>query len=338
MASITTTTTSSTSSASASGMRPINLSTDLAPLADLIEIVFADTMDSGGRAALREMRMLSKLGRGVNLLQKLSDSTLGIQQGYVWIEDGKLVGNVSIYPAKIPGTNRVWIIANVGTHPDYQRRGIARELMRASLEDIRARGGRAAVLQVDYDNYKAQNLYLDLGFRIERAWTVWRRPTNFRTPPPAEIDTVYITHPRRNEWRAIYALAQQLYPDSLGGLGWLRPVTPHYFRTGLWQKLQDALSLRSREQLVIRSSDEREIHAALLIERNAGLSTRLSLMVAPQYVTLYDEALISTAVRRFGNESMVLEYPYEEQLTASILERYHFRRSRSAYHMRLDFS
>jgi len=332
------TTPPNTASTSANGMRPINLSTDLAPLADLIEIVFADTMDSGGRAALREMRMLSKLGRGVNLLQKLGDSTLGIQQGYVWIEDGKLVGNVSIYPAKIPGAGNVWIIANVGTHPDYQRRGIARELMRASLEAIRARGGCAAVLQVDYDNYKAQNLYLDLGFRMERAWTVWRRSSSFRAPPPPEIDAVYITHPRRNEWRAIYALAQQLYPDSSGGLGWLRPLNPRYFHASLWQRLQDAANLRSSEQLVIRSGDEREIHAALLIERNAGLSTRLSLMVAPQYVTLYDEALISTAVRRFGSESMVLEYPYEEQFTASILERYHFRRSRSAYHMRLDFS
>lgn len=331
------TTAPNTSSSSANGMRPINLSTDLAPLADLIEVVFADTMDSGGRAALREMRMLSKLGRGVNLLQKLGDSTLGIQQGYVWIEDGKLIGNVSIYPAKTLDMGHMWIIANVGTHPDYRQRGIARDLMRASLDAIRARGAQSAVLQVDYDNHKAQNLYLDLGFRIERAWTVWRRSTSFRTPPPPEIDAVYITHPRSSEWRAIYALAQHVYPDSLGGLGWLRPLTPRYFHANLWQRIQDMFNLRSSEQLVIRSEDEHDIHAALLIERTAGLSTRLSLMVAPQYVTLYDEALISTAVRRFGSEPMVLEYPYEEQLTAAILERYHFRRSRTAYHMRIDF-
>ena len=36
------------------GLRPVNVRTDLAQLADLMEITFHDTMDESGRAAIRE--------------------------------------------------------------------------------------------------------------------------------------------------------------------------------------------------------------------------------------------------------------------------------------------
>ena len=84
------------------GLRPINLRTGVSPLADLIELVFADNMDSGGRAALREMRAMSRMGPGLRILSHLNDIAAGVHQGFVWIADGKLVGNVSVYPAQWP--------------------------------------------------------------------------------------------------------------------------------------------------------------------------------------------------------------------------------------------
>ncbi len=318
------------------GMRPVNLSTDLGPLADLIELVFANTMDSGGRAALREMRMLSRLGPGAHFFSRVNDLALGVQQGFVWIEDGKLIGNVSIYPAKLPHVPSTWIVANVGTHPDYQRRGIARRLMQASMAQIKKLGGQQAVLQVDYDNYGAQALYAQLGFVEERAWTVWRRGNVHRLPPPPEIDRVFIAHRRRNEWQAEYAMAQRLRPQEQGGLGWLRPTQPQAFRRSLLRRLDDLVNLRSVEHLVIRDMESGVLHASLRVERGMGTTTRLVLMVEPRLVGLYDEALISTAVRRFGSEPLRIEHPYDETTTNQILERYHFRRYRSALHMRWD--
>ncbi|MCZ7543814.1 MAG: hypothetical protein M5R40_09870 [Anaerolineae bacterium] len=44
------------------GLRPVNLRIDLGGIADLIEICFADQMDAQGRATVREMRALSRLG------------------------------------------------------------------------------------------------------------------------------------------------------------------------------------------------------------------------------------------------------------------------------------
>ncbi len=75
------------------GLRRINLSTDLAQLADLIELVFAHNMDSSGRAVIDEMRLMSRLGVGAELLAGLNGLAYGIRSGYVWMVDGKLVGN-----------------------------------------------------------------------------------------------------------------------------------------------------------------------------------------------------------------------------------------------------
>ncbi|HEX2622964.1 MAG TPA: GNAT family N-acetyltransferase, partial [Phototrophicaceae bacterium] len=248
----------------ASGMRPVNLRTDLAPLADLIELVFEDTMDSSGRAALREMRMLSRVGAGLNLLSRLNELALGINMGYVWIEDGKLVGNVSVYPANWhPDLGSAWIIANVGVHPDYQRRGIARRLMQACLDMIRARHGQTAILQVDYNNDIARSLYLSLGFVEERAWVQWRRPAAARLPLPVEGNLPYITHRRRNEWRAEYALAQQVRPVSMGGIGWLRPLHRNLFRSSFFKWFDNLFNLRSTERLIVRSENDTEILATL---------------------------------------------------------------------------
>lgn len=320
-----------------SGMRPVNLRTDLAPLADLIELVFADSMDNSGRAALREMRMMSHFGAGLNVLSGLNEMSLGINMGYVWIEDGRLVGNVSIYPAHWhTDLGSAWIIANVGVHPDYQRRGIARQLMRASMDMIQSRGGDHAILQVDYDNGRARNLYRQLGFMEERAWSVWRRPAGSRMPLISETQNAHITHRRRSEWRTEFALAQQVRPAILGGLGWLRPLHASFFRPNFLRWLNSTINLKSIERLVIRSHDEHEIVAALWIESGFGSSARLTLLVEPQHAHLYGEILMSTAVRRFGGEPLVIEHPLDETTINTILERYRFHRQRTVVHMRWD--
>ena len=123
------------------GVRPVNLRTDLQPLADLIEMVFADSMDSSGRAAVREMRFLSRMGYGLKLIARLNEMAQGISMGFVYVKDGQLVGNVSVYPASYPAElGETWILANVGVHPDWRRAGIADELMLASLDMIRQAG------------------------------------------------------------------------------------------------------------------------------------------------------------------------------------------------------
>lgn len=324
----------------ADGIRPINLKTDLAPLADLIELVFADSMDQSGLAAVREMRSLSKVSVGINMLAGINDLAQGISLGYVYIADGKLVGNVSIYPANWGGAyGKIWIVANVGVHPDYQRRGIASQLMRASMDMIRTRGGETAFLQVDLYNDIARRLYQRLGFTEERAWMLWRRPGSIRIPPPLEDRSIYITRRRRGEWWAEYELAQRVRPAHMGGIGWQRPLRPGLFRKSLIQRMVDWINFRSEERLVIRSADEQRILASLWVENMfLSSSTQLTLLVDPDYVGRYDEALINLAVRTYASNrgALILEHPADEIITSDILRGYHFRPQREVMHMRWD--
>jgi ribosomal-protein-alanine N-acetyltransferase len=55
-------------------------------------------------------------------------------------------------------------ITNVAVHPDHRRKGLARRLMRAILEDAVAKGLTCSTLEVRAGNEAALNLYESLGF------------------------------------------------------------------------------------------------------------------------------------------------------------------------------
>lgn len=316
-------------------IRPVSLQNDLAPLADLIELVFAPTMDEGGRAAIREMRTLSRMGRGLSLLGQLNEMMLGIRMGYVWMQDGKLIGNVSLYPASLPDASRhTWIVANVAVHPQYQGRGIARQLMREALTHLAQKGGQQAILQVDYDNQVALHLYESLGFSRERAFTTWRRSSY--TNPPAEADTsFFITRRTRSEWQQEYALAQYGRPQARGGIGWLKPTIPQTFSKSLWRGLVDSLTMNSTERLIVRTADEKGIVASLWIENNLGsFTTRLTLLSRPRDIYAA-RALLTNTVRRFRAASLTIEHPHDDDDTNALLRELRFTPDRTVYHMRL---
>jgi ribosomal protein S18 acetylase RimI-like enzyme len=316
-------------------LRPVNLRIDLVPLADLIEVAFADTMDSSGRAAVREMRTLSRVSPALGLLLGMNDLAQGVGLGYVWIEDGRLVGNTSVYPANMP-TGAAWIIANVAVDPAYRGRGIARQLVQASLEMIRRRSRArpaTAVLQVEANNEVARHLYDRLGFLPERTWTQWRRSSTVRTPQSFNDPSIYITRRRANEWRAEYAMAQRL--RAQGGMGWLRPLHPSLFRRPLLKMLGDLFSFRTFERLVIRGAED-DLRAVMWVESAfAASSVQLTMMVEPAYQGLYDEALINLLARRFSLRSaLTIEHPDDDAITAAILQKYQFSPQRTLVHMR----
>ncbi len=318
-------------------LRPVNLRTDLAPLADLIELVFADSMDASGRAALREMRSISRMGVALPLMAKLNEMTAGIGMGVVWVEGGLLVGNVSIYPARLPkDAGRVWIIANVGVHPAFQRRGIARRLMQAALKAIRARKGDTAVLQVDADNWPAQSLYEKLGFVTERTFTTYKRQPSLRLPMMHTDAGFYLRRRRQGEWKAEMALAQRLRPPERGGIGWLKPLLPAFFRRGLLTTIDDWLSFRHIDRFVT-VSPQGQLLGSMWVERTFGVSTRLFLM--PDFerqpaAEAHADALLATAIRQYGSGVLLLEHPQDEAAIGPILDRFRFLPQRSVTHMR----
>lgn len=337
-----------TTAAPVSGLRPVNLRTDLAPLADLIELAFAASMDSSGRAAIREMRSLSHIGAGLSVFSRMNEMAQGVGLGYVWIEDGRLVGNTSIYPASLPhGAPPAWIIANVATHPDFRGRGIARKLVTASLEAIYNRvhqSGRrriadkaVALLQVEADNTVARGLYERLGFATERTFITWRRTSTTRAPLALDDNPAYVTRRRFREWRAEMALAGWLRPSERGGIGWLRPIVPSVFRSGIREQINDFINMRTFERLLVRDQND-HVRAFMWVESAfAASSVQLTLVCDPIYQGVYDEALINGITRRYsGRSALTIEHPEDDANISTLLRSYQFSPQRTLTHMRWE--
>ena len=320
------------------GLRPVNLRTDLRPLADLIELVFADSMDSGGRSAIREMRYLSHMGYGLNLISRMNDLALGISLGFVYFIGGKLVGNVSVYPAGYPREmGETWILANVAVHPDYQRRGIAHSLVEAGLDMIRKRAGVRVILQVNYENELAQRLYERHGFIYERAWRIWRR-SGFVRAAAGAAPALPVSHLRGSEWAAELALAQTARPNTKGGVGWLKPAHRKEFYTPVWKRLLRLISLNGMERLVIRDEAGRGILASCWLESALGFgNARGWLFTSPNVdQRLYAEALLDYVVSRHDRSTIHFEHPRDDEMANDLFKHHQFKVSRDLWHMRLD--
>ena len=318
------------------GIRPVNIQTDLAPLADLIELAFRETMDESGRAAIREMRYMSKLGFGLKILPRLNDLVLGISQGYVAIVDGKLVGNVSLYPASWRREiGKAWMFANVSTHPDYRKQGIARDLMDRSMEFIHSKGATHAILQVDYDNKHAIHLYESLEFVRERAFTKWVRTALVSAPARSdELDDIFFTQARRSDWKQEYTLIEATRPNERGGIGWLQPLHMKDFRPTLWSNFKKILSFGDKEKLIVRDEETSELLTLLWIERSMALSrTRLTLFNQADSERHNAEALLSSVLRRYRTSGFSLEHPYDDRVISDLLTQYRFRPHRTVWHM-----
>lgn len=167
------------------GPQPFDPGRHMRQVADLVGQVFADELDARGRNALRDMALAGRLSPylgGVISQALFSDYV----SGYVWVEQGRVIGNVSLQPVDQGGLR--WRISNVAVASEHRGRGIAKALMAESLHEIARHGGSWALLQVRADNPVAHQLYLGLGFTDvcrEGVWRLATAPDPLPMPDPA---------------------------------------------------------------------------------------------------------------------------------------------------------
>jgi ribosomal protein S18 acetylase RimI-like enzyme len=63
----------------------------------------------------------------------------------------------------------------VGTHPDFQRKGLGKAVMVEGMRRMKAAGMRRAVVGFDPNNAAAFALYTSMGFRASCYFTVARK-------------------------------------------------------------------------------------------------------------------------------------------------------------------
>jgi len=212
-------------------LRSLNVLRDLPAVADLIEICFSTTMDSDGRRYVQDMRRAGTDNSFARWANRAAESTSLPLTGYVWEENGRVVGNASLIPFR-HNKQRIYLIANVATHPDYRRKGIARALTERAMQHAREKKVYNIWLHVREDNPDAIDLYTKLGF-VERARrTSWQAGTDSQTQILQTDFTVTNRHP--NNWQTQHNWLSRLYPDPLS---WHRDWSFNSLRPGLWNWL-----------------------------------------------------------------------------------------------------
>jgi len=312
------------------GLQAMDFSRHLGGLADLMEVCFTHEMDSSGRGTVREMRWLSHFGPALRLLALLGVDTRPWDLGFVWIEQGRVIGSVSTQRAA--SRSGTWLVANVAVLPEFRRRGIAHALMRATLDLIHSRNGADAILQVDDDNPGAIELYRHLGFAHETTRTVWYRPARTEAPPhqPAVFD---IRLRGRGEWADQLALASQVRPH---GLAWNRPLRAEDFAPGFWTQLAHFFSAQTEEHWVAETG--KRIVGSFILRGNVGDGSQLILLVHPDYRGQLERPLVARGLRRLAPPlfPVRLEHPTADEPASAVLRDFGFQPARILRWMRAE--
>jgi ribosomal protein S18 acetylase RimI-like enzyme len=268
---------------------------DLSEVADLIAEAFAEDMDERGRAALREMRWMSRLSPLVWWLSQTDPGFRDAFSGFVWQipappARGQIVGNVNLNRA--PGRRGWYIVCNVVVREDYRQRGIGRCLTEQAIAKAEALIAEGVVLQVRQDNAVAMRLYLDLGFRRSSGEVelVHQDPPSVAISSPAGY-RIRTWQPADGE--RVYRLAQRAVPEVQQ---WLRPVRRDAYAPGwggrLVARLGDLVAQR-RTYRLLALDGERPVGMLQVRASFRGQEHRLTLLVDPEHAGQVEAALVA---------------------------------------------
>jgi ribosomal protein S18 acetylase RimI-like enzyme len=212
-------------------IRPMNVLRDLSAVADLIELCFSSTMDQDGQRYLSDMRRASHDDRFLNWASHVAETASMPMTGFVWEQDGRIVGNASLIPFRDHG-RRIYLIANVATHPEYRRQGIGRALTERAMLQARGKNASAVWLHVREDNPGAIRIYESLGFEEIARRTAW-----YAGPERSlgRSETGIAIGPRSpRSWPLQLSWLHRLYPDHLS---WYHSWNLNAMRPGFWNSL-----------------------------------------------------------------------------------------------------
>jgi GNAT superfamily N-acetyltransferase len=283
-------------------MRPFDVRRDLGPVADLIEICFAETLDPEGARYIQRMRSAASdpgLMRWASISAEWGSRTMG---GYVWEEDGRLVGNLSLIPYSVQGKRR-YLIANVATHPDYRRRGIARQLTSQAIEFCRQRSVPQVWLHVREENDPAVSLYRQLGFIEKARRTTWHSQSDYpRQDAPAEFEA----GKRRGEhWALQREWLNRNYPPEVT---WHLQFNLNALKPGWIGGLARLFGETYLHQWVIQQN--RQLKAAVTWQASPAIANILWMAAPPQVEDEVIQALLLHARRQVpSRRPLSLDYP-----------------------------
>lgn len=319
------------------GIRPFDIGRDLRPVAELIAEAFASELDPRGNAALREMRVMSHMGGFLKLLNRTTGDFNDVFNGFVWVEDGQVVGNVTVQRADRYASR--WQIANVAVAPAYRGRGIARRLMDQALGYIRQGGGRWAVLQVYEGNRPARTLYDNMGFEYVGGQADLRLDAvpshHVLAAMDEDVPNFFTFGP--GHWQELYELANhQLSAQAQ----WWRGVRRNDYQITMEQQVSEWFARVMGRRRVYRGCIQlsRRFEAAIVLTAQRWSDEhQIRLWVRPESFGQYETALLRWAVvtlDEYPRFPVTLELSTEHKQALAAAEALGFRVKRTLLTMR----
>jgi len=143
-------------------VRPYRLGIDTEAVGALEDAAFTEDYRRMGEDPSAERHRAKRVESLLALLAKLIPSLRYAEMGHVIEREGRIAS--AVFYSREGTKGNQWTIDAVGTHPDFQGMGMARQLVSKTLESIRAHGGKICTLKVREDNDAAYRLYRSLGF------------------------------------------------------------------------------------------------------------------------------------------------------------------------------
>ncbi|GAB4272307.1 MAG: hypothetical protein Kow0080_18580 [Candidatus Promineifilaceae bacterium] len=322
--------TASTGESTHNGPRPINMAKDVAQVLALLELVFGDNMDAVNRRMLQDSLGQSQ---APGFLWRLNPMVAKLAQGFVWEDNGRIVGNATLLNTKQPGR---YIVVNVAVHPHYRRRGIARGLMEMLEARVRQQNGREILLQVVKDNLPAVYLYQMLGYKSLGSMATWQSSVS-QVRELLVDETTVLPSPIRelypNEWQAAFQLDVTAVPQRLN---WPEPLPEDVYKSGLWQRFNHFMNGRSQETWVIANGQGQLVGLAS-IWSEWGRMHQANVRVHPVWQGVLERPLLAKITRRlkyFPRRNIQIIHPDDDIVTTQLLERANFYPRRVLTHMR----
>ncbi|MEZ4516343.1 MAG: GNAT family N-acetyltransferase [Chloroflexota bacterium] len=311
------------------GIRPVDLGRDIPQVLDLLRLAFGESMDSDERKAFSEAAIRP------DFLWRLDPAASRLGSGFVWVSNGRIVGNVTLLSTRAQGR---FLVANVAVHPSFRRRGIAVALMRAVEDTVRSRRGQVILLQVVKENDPAIALYRQLGYRQVGNMTTWSATASRLRQIPASVNGNPVPEIRPlpgNLWRHAYDL-DTIYvaPD----LNWPEPLPKDAYQQTWLGRVRDFMSGRQRE-VWMTTGNLNQLNGLASITSEWGRPHVVALRFAAGTTDQLARPLLAKVVRRLAylsRRNVRIEHPEDDTIVNDLLHEANFSAQRTLTHMRYD--
>ena len=308
---------------------------DWGAVAGLMRVVFQSDVSAASLPVFPDWPWLNWLRPVVSFFEALGMETPEQMLGYVWEENGRIVGNVTLgLSDPLRGT---WLLSNVGVHPEFRRRGIARALVQTAIEQTRRHGGRYLTLQVHTENLEARALYESMSFdTLERT----REYIGLSgVSVPGQLAGWQLKPPQREQWSALRAMTAAHLPRSLAAykhcLGGYFQLP---FQPGLLGELADlARGVRMAKWCLLH---EGEVVGGMLIQAHVSWGMhRACVYVAPAARGVPEEMMVRQVMayaQRYASRRTQFLAPADHLELAGVLRAHDFREGRTLELMALQ--